>query len=227
MRAAAHRTDSRPRRRTAAVLPVPRATLRRQLKAEAATRLERPTIEPEQLERLTAYGIMLARWNRAYNLISPHTVSEIGPRHILDSLLLAPLLPAPPCRLLDVGTGAGLPGLPLAITHPQIRVTLLDRNHKKTRFSRQVALELELANVTVVTEDMAHYQDAPFDCITARAVGPASDLVRDCTHLCAPDGRMVLPQGPESGDTLDLDGWSTQVEHLSGRSILVLQRTRG
>ena len=207
--------STRPRRARIAA-PPPRTTLRRQIEAQT------DTFAAERLEQLTTYGLMLARWNRAYNLISPHTVEHIATRHILDALLLAHWLPNPPARVLDVGTGGGLPGLPLAITHPKLQFTLLDRNHKKTRFVRQVALELDLPNVTVVTKDLASYQDDPFACIMARAVAPAAELARACAHLCALNGQLLLPQGPKSNTEVP-DGWNECCERRDGRTILILQ----
>ncbi len=204
-------------RRASRAAPLPRATLRRQLETQIDAQAA------EQLDALVQYGLMLARWNRAYSLISPHTVEHIGTKHILDALLLTHWLPNSPARILDVGTGGGLPGLPLAITHPQLQFTLLDRSHKKIRFVRQVALELELSNVTVVTEDLAHYQDDLFDCIMARAVAPVAELAHACAQLCAANGRLLLPQGPKT-DNQAPDGWEGRCERRSGRRVWVLQR---
>ena len=105
-------------------------------------------LSPAQREALLGYLGLLARWNRAYNLTAVRDPALMVRRHLLDSLSILPWVDRGP--LLDVGTGAGLPGIPLAIARPDLTVTLLDSNRKKTRFVRQVAGELGLANVEVV-----------------------------------------------------------------------------
>src|SRR5690606_31787215 len=100
------------------------------------------SLSPAQHEKLLAYVALLQRWNAAYNLTAVRTPEEMIVRHLLDSLAVAPWVE--PTALLDVGTGAGLPGIPLAIAHPGLQVTMLDSNGKKTRFVKQAILELGL-----------------------------------------------------------------------------------
>ena len=115
-------------------------------------------------------------------------------RHILDSLAVTPFLRDG--RLLDVGTGAGLPGVPLAIVRPDIRFTLLDSNAKKLRFVRQAVAELGLGNVEVVQARMQEYQPAQaFDMVISRAVASLDALYRQTAHLLLPGGRMYFMKG--------------------------------
>lgn len=171
-------------------------------------------LSPGQAETLLAYCELVAQWNRAYSLVGARTLPEIMPRHILDSLALSDFLPSRALRVLDLGTGAGLPGLPLAVIHPERRFTLLDRNRKKTRFVRQVQLELGIPNVEVVTDEAAHYRGGPFGCILARAVGSLESLVRCSAHLVAADGIYLLPKGPAVEHELRAlpRGWSATAE---------------
>ena len=143
---------------------------------------------------LLAYLDLLLRWNRAYNLTAVRDRSAGITRHLLDSLAPLPLLRGP--RLLDLGSGAGLPGIPVAVARPDWRVVLLDRSAKRTRFLTQAVLELRLGNVEVVRADMGGYRpDAPFDTITARAVAGLPELHAAAAPVLAPGGRLVALKG--------------------------------
>lgn len=125
-------------------------------------------INEVQKKQLSAYLDMLVKWNKAYNLTSVRTRDEMEVRHLEDSLAIRPYIKGP--RILDVGTGAGLPGIPLAITMPDQEFFLLDSNGKKTRFVQQVRLELGLQNLTVVKSRVEDYQEnSKFNTITSRA----------------------------------------------------------
>ncbi len=169
-------------------------TLARQLKA-GIREIPGLDLSPAQIKTLSAYCRLVAKWNRAYSLIGAGTLAEIVPRHLLDALALSVCLPPGARRILDFGTGAGLPGLPLAVAHPERQFVLLDRSQKKTRFVRQAKLELDLPNVTVVTGEVRQYRGGPFDCIMARAVGSLRELVRCSEHLAGPEGVYVFPKG--------------------------------
>lgn len=124
--------------------------------------------DPAQRARLLDYVALLARWNRAYNLTAVREPAQMISAHLLDSLAIHAYLRGE--RILDLGTGPGLPGLPLAVVNPERSFTLLDSNGKKTRFVEQALTELRLANVQVVRERADAYRPAVgFDCITARA----------------------------------------------------------
>src|SRR5512139_4349355 len=103
------------------------------------------SLPDDRVDRLIGYVALLARWNAAYNLTAIRDPAQMVPRHLLDSLAILPWVRGP--RLLDVGTGPGLPGIPLALADPALRVTLLDANGKKVRFCRQAVAELGLGNV--------------------------------------------------------------------------------
>lgn len=145
-------------------------------------------------DQLIGLLTLLARWNRAYNLTAVRDPLEMVSRHLLDSLAVLPWVTDGP--VLDAGTGAGLPGLPLAVARPDIDFTLLDGNGKKTRFVRQAVLELGLRNVEVVHSRLRAYRPGPkFVTITARALASLSDLLDDCQHLAAARSRLLALKG--------------------------------
>ena len=122
----------------------------------------------QQAAQLQQYLQLLQRWNKVYNLTAVRNLADMQPLHIDDSLSVAPFIRGETC--LDVGSGAGLPGIPLAIVQPERHFTLLDTNGKKTRFMQQAVLELGLKNVKVVQTRVESWQpDAPFDAIISRA----------------------------------------------------------
>ena len=150
---------------------------------------------PEQLEACEAYADLLMQWNRAYNLTAVRDKEAVLNRHFLDSLSLLPGLGSAK-SLLDVGTGAGFPGLPLAVFSPERQFVLLDSLGKRTRFLQHVKGVLGLAHVTVVCsriQDFCH--EAGFDIIMARAVASVDDLLQRCQHVARPDTRWALMQG--------------------------------
>jgi 16S rRNA (guanine527-N7)-methyltransferase len=147
--------------------------------------------EGEALRRLTRYAELLERWSERHNLVSFAGREELVNRHILDSLAAAPLL-AGRGRLLDVGSGAGLPGVPLLAVRPQWRGVLLEPRQKRWAFLRTVVRELGLA----AEVDRSRYQDlgecAPFDVVTARAVGGYEGLLEWTKARLAPGGEVLL-----------------------------------
>lgn len=143
---------------------------------------------------LGRYLELLETWNRKFNLTAVRDPVEMVPRHILDSLAVGPHLP--PGRLLDVGTGAGLPGIPLALRYPERQFTLLDSNGKKTRFVNQAVMMLGIDNVEVVKERVERYRPASgFEIIVSRAFASLADFVTGTRHLLAPGGAWLAMKG--------------------------------
>jgi 16S rRNA (guanine527-N7)-methyltransferase len=147
-------------------------------------------VTAEQSTALAAFVALLLRWNEVYNLTGVRGADEIVDRHLVESFALGPYLAGE--SVADVGSGGGLPGVPLAITHPERRFTLIESRAKRVRFLRHVVGELKLAN-TVVAHSRAEALDVerPFDTVLARAVAPPAELLTICRHLTAP-GSLVL-----------------------------------
>jgi 16S rRNA (guanine527-N7)-methyltransferase len=144
-------------------------------------------------EKLLAYLALLYKWNRAYRLTALAEGEAVG-RHLLDSLSILPFVPDG--RLLDVGSGGGTPGIPLAIARPGAFVTLLDGNSKKAAFLRQAAIELDLANVSVHCGRVEQYHPATgFSAIVSRAFAELADFVALSRHLLAADGVWLAMKG--------------------------------
>jgi 16S rRNA (guanine527-N7)-methyltransferase len=151
-------------------------------------------LAPGQIEQLFDFVAALERWNRVYNLSGVRDPDQMVVLHLLDSLSVGPWLGGSP--VLDVGTGAGLPGVPLAIAYPQRRFVLLDGNSKKLRFVTQTLFDLGLRNVSAVPARIEAYRPAEkFATIVSRAVGSALDLFALAAPLLEPGGRMLLMKG--------------------------------
>lgn len=166
-------------------------------------------IPSEQQQQLIAFVQLLLKWNKAYNLTAIRDPAEMVDKHLLDSLSMLPLLEAG--EVIDVGTGPGLPGIPLAIVRPNQSFTLLDSNSKKTRFVTQAVMELGISNVTVVQSRAEAYKpEHPFDVVIARAFSAITELLQWVQHLCKPGTRIIAMKGqyPEG----ELAGWPAGFE---------------
>lgn len=151
-------------------------------------------LPPARRHLLVDYLTLLGRWNRAFNLTAVREPEAMVSRHILDSLTLVPYVYGD--TLLDVGTGAGLPGMVVAAALPGLAVTLLDANAKKTRFCRQAAAELGLGNVRVIHRRVEDFRPSGgFDTVTSRAFRDQERFLAACMGLVAPDGRLVAMAG--------------------------------
>lgn len=150
--------------------------------------------EPALVAALAGYLELLIKWNQAYNLTAVRAPEEMVSRHLMDSLAVLPFVEVP--RLIDVGTGAGLPGLVLAIARPSGRFVLLDSGGKKTRFVEHAASRLGLANVEVVKARAEEHRDEMgFDVVLSRAFSSTADFIRLAGHLAKPDGRLLAMKG--------------------------------
>lgn len=149
-------------------------------------------------ERLLEYMALLLKWNRTYNLTAIRDPLSMVAHHLLDSLTVVPhlALAAGRARIADAGSGAGLPGIPLAIARPEWRVTLAEANQKKAAFLRQAAIELNLRNVEVQEGRVEAWRPQPlFDAVISRAFAALQDFIAACRHLLAPGGVLAAMTG--------------------------------
>jgi len=141
------------------------------------------TLDDSQIERLLDYLTLLGKWNKSYNLTAITDPQKMLSYHLLDSLAIAKWI-SPGGNLLDVGSGAGLPGIPLAIALPESRWTLLDSNGKKTRFMQQALATCAVRNATVVKSRVEDYHaPEPLDIIVSRAYASLDDFAKSVAHL--------------------------------------------
>jgi 16S rRNA (guanine527-N7)-methyltransferase len=152
-------------------------------------------LDAAQVEKLLDYLALLNKWNAVYNLTSVRDPLEMVKLHLLDSLAAVPAF-AGAANVLDVGAGGGLPGMVLAISRPDMKVSMIDTVHKKTAFLNQVKAELELGNVTVYTKKVQELEvKTKFDVITSRAFADLSDFVNWSGHLLAEGGQYIALKG--------------------------------
>lgn len=165
----------------------------------AAMGLELPA---ECREKLLAYLALLYKWNKTFSLTALREQDKAVSHHLLDSLSILAFVPG--SSLLDVGSGGGMPGIPLAIVRPDLRVTLLDSNSKKTAFLQQSTIELGLKNVTVHAGRVEQYHpEGGFAAITSRAFADLADFVGLSRHLLAPEGCWLAMKGVWPRDEID------------------------
>ena len=147
-----------------------------------------------QIAKLEQFIALLIKWNKVYNLTAIRDARQMVTHHLLDSLAIVPYVEGK--RVLDVGSGAGFPGIPLAVFKPEASFTLLDSNRKKTRFIAQAAIELGLKNIEVVTSRVEVCEfDKPFDTIVTRAFASVDKILAlTCSH-CAEGGQLLLMKG--------------------------------
>jgi len=192
-------------------------------------------LSPQQHEQLLAYLALLIKWNKAYNLTAVRDPDEMVSRHLLDSLSVVPYVAALGNNWLDVGSGGGMPGIPLAILFPERQFTLLDSNGKKTRFLTQVKLELKLANLQVIHSRVEAFQPPiPFEGICSRAFSSLEDFSNWTRHLGNEQTQWLAMKGVHPDDELqalpaDFRLAATHVLKVPGcqgqRHLLILRRS--
>ena len=174
---------------------------------------------------LLAYLALLDRWNRTYNLTAIRDPREMVTRHLLDSLAMHPFVENE--ALADLGTGPGLPGIPLAIAKPRLQVTLVESNGKKARFLREAVRTLGLANARVA-ESRAEALDEPgtYDAITARALDTLAGIIEVGGHLLKPGGKLLAMKGisPQEEIAKLPGGWTVSALHALAVPGLVGER---
>ncbi len=192
-------------------------------------------VSPQQQEQLLAYLALLIKWNKAYNLTAVRDPDEMVSRHLLDSLSVVPYIVDGGDNWLDVGSGGGMPGIPLAILFPERQFTLLDSNGKKTRFLTQVKLELKLANLQVIHSRVeAFTPEQPFAGIISRAFSSLEDFSNWTRHLGDGQTQWLAMKGVHPDDELqalpaDFRLTATHVLKVPGcqgqRHLLILRRS--
>lgn len=173
------------------------------------------SLDNEVIEKILGYREMLEKWNRAYNLTAVRDAEGQVVKHLLDSLAVLPLIQGE--RFVDVGAGAGLPGIPLAIARPDLHFTQIDSAGKKARFMVQAARELGLANVEVHHCRVEAYEpEAPFDGVLSRAFASLGDMIQVAGHLCSDEGRLFAMKGQRPEEELAAlpEGW--RLERVEG-----------
>ncbi|EAR62563.1 16S rRNA (guanine(527)-N(7))-methyltransferase RsmG [Neptuniibacter caesariensis] len=170
-------------------------------------------LSEHQIDQLIRYLNLLIKWNKAYNLTAVRNPMEMIDRHLIDSLSVVPFIEGK--RIIDVGSGPGLPGIPLAICYPELPVTTLDSNGKKTRFQLQVKGELGLNNLTVVNERVENCNFEPFDQVISRAFASLEDMINWTQQLCHQEGVFLAMKGlyPEEELSALPDGYELKICH--------------
>lgn len=151
-------------------------------------------LDEGQLNKLLAFMELLRKWNKAYNLTAIDTPHKIMTHHLLDSLSIVPYIEGP--LVIDVGSGAGIPGIPCAIALPHFQFYLLDSNGKKTRFMTQVLGELKITNATAIQSRAEQYSPSVcFNTITARAFSSLENVINSTKHLGCKEGQLLVMKG--------------------------------
>jgi 16S rRNA (guanine527-N7)-methyltransferase len=178
-------------------------------------------LPPQARDRLAAFLALLAKWNRTYNLTAIREPEQMVTHHVLDALAVLPHLPpGVSLHALDVGSGGGVPGIPLAIARPSWRFVLLDASHKKGAFLQQAAIEVGLDNVEPVTARIEDYApSASFDVVIARAFSDLATFARAGARLLAPGGRLFAMKGAYPGD--EIARLPSSVRVVAARSLAV------
>lgn len=177
------------------------------------------------MDQLASYLDLMVKWNRVYNLTAIQDEARLVSHHVLDSLAVVSHLPDG--SIVDVGSGAGLPGIPIAISCPGRAVILLDSNHKKGAFLKQAVAELGLMTAQVVTQRAENYRPAElFKTVISRAFSDLADFVKLAGHLCAADGVLIAMKGLRPDEEMARVPPSWKVEKAVSLEIAQLEASR-
>ncbi len=189
----------------------------KQLYTELLNQLTQNHLSVSELtaKKLVEYLLLLHKWNQIHNLTSVRNPINMVSRHIIDSLTITPYLQGP--NIIDVGTGAGLPGIPLALTQPQYRFALLDSNGKKTRFLTHVLQTLAISNAEIIDSRVEKYQSVVcFNTLVSRAFSHLNDFLIKTGHLCCEKGIFLAMKGQYPGEEIkELDSRFKLIETKS------------
>lgn len=191
-------------------------------------------LDAHQREQLASYLALLAKWNKTYNLTAIREPARMVTHHVLDALAVLPQLPATPSlRVLDVGSGGGIPGIPFAIARPDWRVVMVDPNHKKAAFLTQATIELRLPNAiahATRVEDLRN--EAPFDLVISRAFADLATFASTSARHVAPHGMLAAMKGVHPQDEIAevknafaVESIALDVPGLDAARHLVIMRT--
>lgn len=191
------------------------------------------SVSETQQNTLVDYVMLMDKWNKAYNLTSVRDPHQMLVKHIVDSIVIAPYLNGK--RYIDVGTGPGLPGIPLAIMLPEVSFVLLDSLGKRVRFMKQVAFELKITNIEPVQSRVEQYRsELGFDGVISRAFASLKDMLHWCQHLVDSQGEFLALKGQFPQQELDQlpagfalqESFSLNVPGLEGeRHLLKIRKT--
>jgi 16S rRNA (guanine527-N7)-methyltransferase len=183
------------------------------------------TLSAEARSRLLQYLRLLSKWNRIYNLTAIREPSKLVSHHLLDSLAVLPHLEG--TSVVDVGSGAGLPGIPLALARSEWAFALLDSNHKKAAFLRQAVLELNLENTQVVTDRAEHWRPVQrFDIVISRAFSDLAGFVDTARHLCRSGGVLAAMKGIHPDEELAQLGPEVRIQKVVALDVPGLRASR-
>ncbi len=183
------------------------------------------SLDANQQQKLLHYVTLIAKWNKVYNLTAVRDPEAMITQHLLDSLTVLPRIAGP--RLIDIGCGAGLPGIPLAIARPDWKIALLDSNHKKATFLRQASLELALTNIEVVCARVEEYRpEQKFDAAISRAFSDLGEFARLSAHLLTKDGKLCAMKGVYPHDEMGRLPPQIQVQEVIPLSVPGMDASR-
>lgn len=174
-------------------------------------------LDQQIISQLLAYHALLIKWNKAYNLTAVRDPLQMITRHLIDSLSILSFIDNMNLKtVVDVGSGPGLPGIILAICRPDLAVTSIDSNGKKTRFQNQVKIELGLANLTVIRGRAEDCTAEPFEAVISRAFASIADMLKWTDQLCAQDGVFLAMKGLISTEEISQlpEGYALIASHV-------------